>query len=155
MAAAMNSNIPNDHPRSSSRTGKIARLPQAIRQQLNERLADGECGQHLAAWLNENEVVRKRLAEYYAGRPITEQNLSDWKQGGFLDWQRHQQTRGLVREFLCEAEEVEEEMHGNEYLECMAEIPQADLLGGNALLERMAEMMAVTLLPALSGRGRG
>jgi len=48
-------------------SGKIGRLPHDIRQQLND------C-----------EVVRERLAEYFDSRSITEQNLSDWKQGGFL-----------------------------------------------------------------------
>lgn len=44
-----------------SRTGKIARLPRAIRQRLNERLADGEPQHLLVAWLSEQEGVRDRL----------------------------------------------------------------------------------------------
>ena len=112
----------------ATRTGKIARLPQEIRQQLNHRLDDGESAQELVAWLNATPAVQERLARYYAGRPITEQNLSDWKQGGFLDWQRHQETRGLLREFLCEAEELGEEA------------------GEEMLLDRVVNMVAVVLL---------
>jgi len=47
-----------------TRTGKIARLPQAIRQRLNERLADGEPQLLLVAWLNEHDVVRERLERF-------------------------------------------------------------------------------------------
>jgi len=94
----------------ASRTGKIGRLPRAVRQQLNERLADGESAQVLVAWLNDCEEVRERLAQYYDGRPITEQNLSDWKQGGFQDWLRHQDARAVARDFLDRAEELREEV---------------------------------------------
>jgi hypothetical protein len=59
--------------------------------------------------LKETPAVKERLARYDDGRPITEQNLCDWKQGGFLDWQRHQETRAVLREFLSEAEELGEE----------------------------------------------
>ena len=116
------------NPDYSTRTGKIARLPQAIRQRLNERLADGEPQQHLVAWLNEMDIVQERLEELFEGRPITEQNLSDWKQGGFLDWQRGQEARGLVLECLSEVEEL-----GNE-------------VGEEDLLDRVTTMVAVVLL---------
>jgi hypothetical protein len=112
----------------STRTGKIARLPRDIRQQLNHRLEDGESAQKLIAWLNETPAVQERLARYYEGRPITEQNLSDWKQGGFLDWQRHQESRAVLREFLSEAEELGEEA------------------GEELLMDRMVNQVAVVLL---------
>jgi hypothetical protein len=102
-----------------SRTGKIARLPQAIRQRLNERLADGEPQHLLVAWLNEHAVVRERLERFHGGRFITEQNLSDWKAGGFRDWERHQESRGMLREFLHEAEELNAELGEEELLEKM------------------------------------
>ena len=125
--AGMKSNL--TATRYSTRTGKIARLPQTIRQQLNERLADGEPHQSLVAWLNDHGHVQDRLREFFDElRPITEQNLSDWRQGGFLDWQRHQESRGLVREFLCETEELEEEV------------------GESALLDRLTGSVAVVLL---------
>ena len=113
---------------STTRTGKIARLPREIRQQLNHRLEDGESAQDLVAWLNQTPAVQERLARYYEGRPITEQNLSDWKQGGFLDWQRHEETRAILREFLGEAEELGAEA------------------GGEMLLDRVVNMVAVVLL---------
>ncbi|MEP6672409.1 MAG: hypothetical protein ABJF10_24805 [Chthoniobacter sp.] len=116
------------NPEYSTRTGKIARLPQAIRQRLNERLADGEPQQILVAWLNEMETVQERLTELFEGRPITEQNLSDWRKGGFLDWQRHQAASGLVLECLSEVENLGSEV------------------GEEALLDRLTNMVAVVLL---------
>jgi hypothetical protein len=35
-----------------SRTGKIARLPQSLREELNHRLENGELARNLADWLN-------------------------------------------------------------------------------------------------------
>jgi hypothetical protein len=54
-ALTMNSNITHS---TSTRTGKIARLPLGIRQELNQRLADGEPQQRLVAWLNANTSSR-------------------------------------------------------------------------------------------------
>ena len=92
-----------------TRNGKIARLPEAIREELNRRLNDGEIGKQLADWLNAEEIVQKLLAKEFSGRPISEQNLSDWKQGGFEDWKRQQQMREWTRGLFEEAKVLEEE----------------------------------------------
>ncbi len=88
-----------------SRIGKIARLPRQIRDQLNRRLDDGEPGTELVAWLNGQPAVQALLKAEFAGRPVTKQNLSEWKQGGFGDWQRHQDTLALARELCDQATE--------------------------------------------------
>src|SRR6266446_3589319 len=69
-----------------TRNGKIARLPLAVRQELNRRLAEGEPGKKLVAWLNRLPEVQAILAAEFGGKPIREQNLSEWKQGGYRDW---------------------------------------------------------------------
>ena len=125
--SSSSSSIPNAAAESESafsqrssaitRTGKIARLPQAIRQRLNERLADGEPQHLLVAWLNEQAVVRERVERFHGGRPITEQNLSDWRAGGFRDWERHQESRGMLRELLQETEEIGAELGEGDLLE--------------------------------------
>ena len=43
---------------SMSHNGKIARLPHAIRNQLNLRLQDGEQGKNLVQWLNSLTEVK-------------------------------------------------------------------------------------------------
>src|SRR5947199_293160 len=47
------------------RKGKIARLPEEIRQALNERLENGEEGKALLEWLNGLPEVRGILASEY------------------------------------------------------------------------------------------
>jgi hypothetical protein len=67
--------------------GKIARLPRAVRDELNRRLADGEPGQRLLNWLNNHQDVRSVLAADFDHRPINHVNLSAWRRGAFRTWQ--------------------------------------------------------------------
>lgn len=92
-----------------TRVGKIARLPYSIRDLLNRRLHNGESGKGLVDWLNGLPKVQEVLAEEFGGRPISEQNLSEWKQGGFEDWLRHQETREWVRTLADESADLEED----------------------------------------------
>jgi hypothetical protein len=111
--------------------GKIARLPLFIRNQLNERLQNGEEGKELVDWLNSLRVVQGLLVEKFGGRPISEQNLSGWKQRGYEDWCRREEKRALLRDFLDEAEELEEEV------------------GETALTDRVSELTTLALLQSL------
>ena len=70
-------------PRTMCRNGKIARLPHAVRLELNQRLRDGESGKGLVEWLNGLPEVKAALQREFGGRAIREQNVSEWKQGGF------------------------------------------------------------------------
>jgi hypothetical protein len=69
-----------------TRTGKIARLPEDIRLELNRRIMDGESGPNLLAWLNRLPSVRDVLAQKFGGRPINLPNLSAWRTGGYREW---------------------------------------------------------------------
>ena len=69
-----------------TRNGKIARLPLEIRDQLNTRLADGEPGNRLVEWLNSNPAVIKVMDDQFDGRSINENNLSEWRSGGYEEW---------------------------------------------------------------------
>ncbi len=79
------------------RTGKIARLPQHIREQLNHRLDDGETAATLLQWLNALPQVQSVLAAEFDGRPINEVNLHQWRTGGYRDWQVHRQALNFVQ----------------------------------------------------------
>jgi len=92
-----------------TRNGKIARLPRAIRDELNTRLADGESGVDLVRWLNSLPEVQKVLATYFGGRLINEPNLTEWKQGGFEDWLRHEDARDWVAHVIEESADLERE----------------------------------------------
>jgi hypothetical protein len=76
-----------------TRNGKIARLPLCVRDNLNRRLQDGEQGKKLVAWLNSLAEVRAVIHAEFGGRPVREQNLSEWKQGGYRDWLALQEAR--------------------------------------------------------------
>ena len=95
-----------------SRTGKIARLPRNIREQLNRRLQDGEPGPELVGWLNGLPEVSQMLAVRFGGRSINEVNLTEWRQGGFLEWERHEQACALVGNVAERAQDLEWEAEG-------------------------------------------
>ncbi|MGP8201409.1 MAG: tetratricopeptide repeat protein [Limisphaerales bacterium] len=85
-----------------SRIGKIARLPEQIREQLNCRLQDGESGPSILAWLNSMDEVKAVLAQQFGGREITASNLSDWRRGGYRDWETQQITLDEARRVMSE-----------------------------------------------------
>jgi hypothetical protein len=89
-----------------TRTGKIARLPRETREQLNRRLQDGQPGTQLVVWLNALPETQAVLARDFAGRAVSEQNLSEWKQGGYRDWLARQDVLAQVRELTADAGEL-------------------------------------------------
>ena len=95
-----------------TRKGKIARLPRDVRDELNQRIENGEPGKDLVAWLNGLPEVKRVLAAYFGGREITEQNLSEWKGGGHLDWQKQEEERERASEFSADAEKLADSTDG-------------------------------------------
>ena len=81
----------------TTRNGKIARRPKAVRRELHCRLSEGDPGASLGEWLNERDDVKKVLVARFGGRPVSEQNLSEWRAGGYVDGQRHPETRELAQ----------------------------------------------------------
>jgi hypothetical protein len=88
---------------SVTRNGKVARLPRAVREQLNHRLRDGEEGKQLVRWLNALPEVRALVTAEFGGKPIREQNLSEWKKGGYRDWITHQEAIELAEKLVEDA----------------------------------------------------
>jgi hypothetical protein len=83
-----------------TRNGKIARLLLAIRQQLNQRLQNGELAQDLLSWLNRLPEVQAILATHFAAKPIDKSNLTHWKQGGYPEWEAQEQAQRTALAFL-------------------------------------------------------
>lgn len=85
-----------------ARRGKIARLPFEIRKELNRRLRDGEPGPSLLRWLNALPETAAALKSHFDvdfdDAPITPQNLSEWRQGGYQDWLHEQERTERIRE---------------------------------------------------------
>jgi len=108
--------------------GKIARLPVFIRNQVNERLQNGEEGKDIVAWLNGMSGVRDILDDKFDGRPISEQNLREWKQRGHQVWLKREEKRSLLRDFLDEADEIEEEVGETPLTDRVSEVATLALL---------------------------
>ena len=90
----------------TSRNGKIARLPADLRHQLNRRLADAEPGDSLLNWLNALPEVQAILATQFHGAPISKQNLSEWRAGGFLAWQIREEFRAETQDLIADAAQL-------------------------------------------------
>jgi hypothetical protein len=115
-----------------TRTGKIARLPRDVRNQLNRRIADGEPGIRLVEWLNGLPDTQRVLANDFNGREISEQNLTEWKQGGYQDWLARQETLACARELAADAGELGEAAEGSlaDHLALVLSARYAELVSG-------------------------
>jgi hypothetical protein len=91
-----------------TRNGKIAHLPGLVRDELNQRLENGEEGATLLPWLNALPEVQESLKENFDAVPISKQNLSEWRQGGFREWQVRDELIVQARQLSDSAEEMEE-----------------------------------------------
>ena len=85
-----------------NRNGKIARLPGNIREELNHRLENNEQSDTPLPWLNDLLPVKLLLALHFEGSPISKQNLSEWRAGGFLEWQTHQDMRAQANDLSAD-----------------------------------------------------
>lgn len=81
----------------SARRGKIARLPLRIRTETNRRIRDGQSGTEILAWLNALPETNTILTEQFEGVPVSPQNLSEWRDGGYVEWLDHQDKTDRIR----------------------------------------------------------
>ena len=89
-----------------TRRGKIARLPRHIREELNRRLENGEQAIRLVEWLNTLPEVKEILKSDFGDHPITDGNLSEWKNGGFLEWQAQRERFADLDDLNAEGDEL-------------------------------------------------
>jgi len=83
-----------------TRSSKISRLPRLIREQVNQRLDNGEQNKRIILWLNALPQVQEVLAAEFGGVPISSQNMSDWKKHGFRNWQIQQAALAFSNDTL-------------------------------------------------------
>jgi hypothetical protein len=101
-ASAADTADPTLGPRLRARTGKIARLPETIRTTLNERLADGHESSVILDWLNRQPETKAVLKAQFGGNPVSKQNLSVWRQGGFQEWIRVEESIDLFERLYAD-----------------------------------------------------
>jgi len=87
--------------------GKIGRLPKAVLEELNRRLQNGEKGRVLVAWLNSLPEVSAVLAAEFSGKPIREQNLSEWRKRGYKKWLCWQEAQQMAQKMISETGELQ------------------------------------------------
>ena len=118
--------------------GKIGRLPRDTRHLLGQRIENGIPNKELVQWLNASPNVKDLLALRFGGRAITEQNLSEWKQTGHVEWLRREERRALALQWL---EQRDEEAMDPE--ESAAEKAVSDRLGRELGLEMAGLALAM------------
>lgn len=121
----------SDTPTTS--TGKIARLPAILRESVNRRLHDGETGPSLLAWLNGTPEAQEVCRKQFDGEPISPQNLSAWRAGGFQKWLAEQASIARTRDRAAYSRQLAEASGGN-----LAEGALAQLTG--ELMEMVEEI---------------
>lgn len=121
---------PNTH------NGKIGGLPAQMREELCRRMFDGERAPTLLPWLNGTPEAQKVCRDQYEGEPISPQNLSAWRNGGFMKWQKDQRRLERSRERCRFSKQMVEASGGN-----MAEGVLASLTGDLAeILEEIDDL---------------
>lgn len=120
--------------------GKIGRLPRNIRDELNHRLENGEMAGVILPWLNALPAVQAALAAEFQASPVNEQNLSNWRKGGYQDWLKQQERRNLVRELTANAEELAAAAGGVEIGNHLSSMLVAELaVSARHAIEELAE----------------
>ncbi len=120
--------------------GKIGRLPRNLRDELNHRLENGETAGVVLPWLNALPAVQAVLAAEFQASLVNEQNLSNWRKGGYQDWLKQQERRRLVRELTENADELATEAGGVELGNHLSAILVAELAASaRGALEELAE----------------
>jgi hypothetical protein len=129
----------------AARKGKIARLPKALRDEVCQRMEDGATYGSILTWLNELPEVKAMLEAQFKGDGVNEQNLTNWRQGGFLEWKTVQdRIAGMTRkqEFALDIVKANEGGTMHEATLLMAASQLYDVLGDfdvQGLKETLAE----------------
>ncbi len=136
---------------SNTKRGKVARLPERIRDEVCRRLHDGETAAKILPWLNALPQVQRVIAEDFEGLRINDQNLSAWRNTGYQEWVRRRERVDRTRELARYAAE-QAKADGSSIADGAKSIASGKLL---ELLEAVddasGQKMAVEELVAVTG----
>lgn len=81
-----------------ARQGKIARLPFAVRNRICEMLEDGLPAIEILAYVNASPEWAEVKSRCHFSGDVNQQNLSDWRRGGYLEWRSERARVERLRE---------------------------------------------------------
>lgn len=101
-----------------TRTGKIARLPLALREELNRRMLENEPASKILPWLNGLPQMQQIIGEMgeAGGHKVgvcDDKNLSDWRRGGFAEWVARRERVAETRELASWSVKLAQAAGGN------------------------------------------
>lgn len=99
-----------------ARTGKIARAPYEVRKEVNVMLRDGKTAKAVIKFLESKDVFG-----------VSEQNVTNWREGGYQDW-LNEQTRLEEMQFKREfAMEIVRQNQGSQLQEATLHLAASQL----------------------------
>lgn len=133
-------------------TGKVARLPNEVRETINRLIRDGLPYATILAQLGE------------VGQGLNRHNLKSWRKGGFLEWEQKQERTASLRAKEQFALEILREEDGDKLQEAVLQITAAQLtqlladfdptvMGEKLKADPQNFIRLLALLPKLSASG--
>jgi hypothetical protein len=120
----------------TTHTGKIGRLSKMLRDKIGQWIEDGVPGTEIVEKLNALPTVKELCDKSFGGRPVTEQNLSEWKQTGHLVWLRRQEMRQLAVSLTEQSDDLKTAARGTDIGDRFARVLAAEMTSlGMTLLE--------------------
>jgi hypothetical protein len=111
----------------TTHNGKIGRLPRNLRDELNLRLENSESSGAILSWLNALPETQAVLASKFGGSQISEQNLTNWRQGAYQIWLKHRERRNTISELTQDAAELATHANGGELASHLSTVLVAEL----------------------------
>ena len=127
------------------RYGKIARLPEPLRTDVNRALQRGDDTATVLDWLNREPRTLQVLRKWFQGRPVSPQNLSHWRRGGYENWRRHQQACQMAHRMVDQFDGMEEVLEGRPLSNRISRALMAELIGLMEVVGREAPTAAQRL----------
>ena len=76
---------------------KISQLPRKVRDELNRRLDDGQLSPEILPWVNALPETKELVKRKFKDVEVSNQNLSEWRETGYSDWQDQQKELHFIR----------------------------------------------------------
>ena len=80
-----------------ARQGKIESLAYDLRDQVHQRLMDGEPGSVILPWLNNQPAAQKVFNRSFSGVNVSDENLSNFRNGPHQEWMRRRERERHIR----------------------------------------------------------